>query len=127
MKERFCPRGIGRNWLRCFICGGPEGPALKEDGVRFEIGVGGCQADIASYVEGRAGGLRVQAMFVEAGLHAFLDYRPNEPGYVQLKLGACKEHLPNLERLGRLTSQCGGWITPEIILAAVTARADTEA
>jgi hypothetical protein len=80
----FRPRGIGMNWLPCFICeGDPE--ILRHD--------------MASFVADKAAGERVVAMFEELGLKAQLDFRPSEPNWVQVKVAACLDHLPNLKLL----------------------------
>lgn len=83
--ESFSPRAIGRNWLACFA-------GHQED-------FSGVQSDMASFVNDKVSGERVVAMFGELGYVAKLDFRPFEPGWVQVKLGACDEHAPRLERL----------------------------
>lgn len=104
MSEEFHPRGIGLNWLPCCICGPSSGRALK--------------SDMSSFVADRESGLRVAAMFEDAGMFGWLDYRPSEPQWVQFKLGACARHLAVLERLANLVSKNGSILTPEIIAAA---------
>lgn len=95
----FKPRGIGNNWIPCFICG--HKPQEK------------CQADMASFVDHNlvsavTVGDRVfpnhpiTKVFWENDLHAELDYRQHEPNRVQLKLGACGEHEPSLRLLEAL-------------------------
>lgn len=93
--EFFNPRGIGSdNTPGCFVCGGRTG----------------LYSNIAAYVRCKDAGERVVAMF---GQGARLDYREHEPDYVQVKLGACSDHLSNLRALKKLTED--GIITPEII------------
>ena len=58
-------------------------------------------------------------MFEEVGLHAVLDYRPRESNWVQVKVGACDKHLPNLQRLEELTTETRR-ITPDVIKLATT-------
>ena len=87
----YNPRGIGSNWIPCFICG-----KENEDGR--------CQSDMAAYVRGKEQGEKVVALFASCGLSAKLDFRPSEPDYVQVKVGACQEHEPNLNFLLFLTS-----------------------
>lgn len=87
----FAPRGIGLNWIPCFMCGkgGPEDHS---------------QPDMAAYVKGKDYGELVISMFDKLGLLANLDYRPSEPNYVQVKVGACVGHQPNLRLLQIFTA-----------------------
>mgnify|MGYP003419590450 CR=1 FL=1 len=79
--EFFSVRGIGTDMTPgCFICGGDSN----------------FRNNIAAFVKTREAGARVVSMF-ETG--ARLDYRENEPDRVQVKIGACDEHKPNLEKL----------------------------
>ncbi|MEX2209807.1 MAG: hypothetical protein WD603_00175 [Patescibacteria group bacterium] len=83
--EHFRVRGIGRDRTPgCFVCGGEE-----------EL-----YHNIAAFVQCKASGERVVAMF-ETGVR--LDYRDFEPNRVQVKVGACDTHRPNLDRLYELT------------------------
>lgn len=82
--EFYGTRGLGLNWHECFVC------QHKSDGA---------QADMAAFVADREAGERVVAMFKEAGATAHLDYRPSEPQWVQVKIGACKAHEANLKLL----------------------------
>lgn len=85
--EFFSPRGIGLDTTPgCFVCGGPQ--AMLNN--------------IAAFVRTKTAGERVVAMF-EKG--AWLDYRPSEPDWVQVKIGACDPHLPKLERLMALARE----------------------
>lgn len=98
--ELFNSRGIGlERTPGCFICGGDTR----------------LYNNIAAFVESKASGKRVVAMF-ETG--AFLDYREHSPNWVQVKIGACKAHVANLERLSDLTRQAHDVITPEMIAEA---------
>ena len=98
--ELFNSRGIGLDRTPgCFICGGDT---------RL------CN-NIAAFVSDKASGERVVAMF-ETG--AFLDYREYSPNWVQVKIGACKAHVANLERLSELTREAHGVIRPEMIAEA---------
>lgn len=89
-KFSFSSRGTGQNWLPCFICG--HKPVHK------------CQADLAAYVDpslvkhvGEKHFHEVGELFHEVGLLiGEVDFRAHEPHYVQVKLGACGEHEPNL-------------------------------
>lgn len=80
--EYFAPRGIGVDRTPgCFVCGGAD------DDLRDNI---------AAFVQCRAAGERIVAMFKRG---ARLDYRDYEPDRVQVKIGACAEHVPQLRRL----------------------------
>ena len=81
--EFFNSRGIGVDFdLPCFVCGG-------EKKTRANISGSACC---------KAAGERIVKMF--RGL-AKLDYRPSEPDYVQVKVGACKHHEEELNRLDK--------------------------
>lgn len=89
----FRSRGVGNNWLPCFICG--HLPKYK------------CQADMAGFVDAslvkHAGDEHfhpIQDLFHQADLLVGkVDFRSYEPGRVQVKIGACGEHEPNLRLL----------------------------
>ena len=101
--EFFSSRGIGLdNTPGCFVCGGGER----------------MRNNIAAFVQCRAAGERVVAMFASG---ARLDYRAFEPDRVQVKIGACSTHLPNLQRLHDLIGRGDerGVITAEMIAEAV--------
>lgn len=115
----FRPRGIGANWLRCFICGSVNNGVLRGDNVHYS---GACQPDMASFVKDLLEGLLVQALFVDMGLHCYLDYRPSEPNWVQLKLGACDAHAVLLTCLSGRVFDAGNRINREI-LASIVAEA----
>lgn len=111
--EMFQPRGIGENWLRCFVCGSIPAGDLNEDRVSYS---GPCQPDMAAFVHCRAAGEVVRQMFSAVSMHAYLDFRPSEPRRVQVKLGACPEHLPQLRRLARLAVEAGNKINPDMLV-----------
>lgn len=80
--EWFNSRGLGTDVTPgCFICEGP----------------GGYHTNISGFVQCKEAGERVVAMF--GGKGAWLDYRERYPDRVQVKVGACKGHKENLERL----------------------------
>lgn len=86
----YTPRGIGFNWIPCFVCGG-EDTSLK--------------SDMAAFVENKESGEKVVELFKSSGFYAKLDYRDFEPDWVQVKIGACKDHQNILEDLYTLTCQ----------------------
>lgn len=102
--EFFSSRGIGLDSCTCFVC-----KTHDRDGKGHTM-----LNNIAAFVQCREAGVRVVAMFP---LGARLDYRDFEPDYVQVKVGACDEHLPNLERLDKLVKD--GVIKPEMVTAAI--------
>lgn len=96
--EFFRPREIGSGVTPgCFVCGGPER----------------LYTDMAGFVQCKDAGERVVKLF-EHG--AWLDYREYEPDRVQVKIGACDTHVPNLKRLYELVRDAV--ITPELIKEA---------
>jgi len=49
---------------------------------------------------------------------ARVGFRPWEPRWVQLKIGACEEHKQNLYKLCELIAENGGKLTPDIVIRA---------
>lgn len=99
--EHFGSRGLGLDVTpACFVC------CFPEDLVRDNI---------SAFVSCKAAGERVVQMFRWG---ARLDYREREPDRVQVKVGACKLHVPNLEQLHRLTYEAVGVITSDMISLA---------
>ena len=90
-EENYNPRPLGLNWLPCYVCG--------------EGGKDGAQPDMAAFVDSQKAGERVVAIFQELGSQAKLDFRPSEPNWIQVKIGACERHRPNLVKLARLCSK----------------------
>lgn len=82
--ETYIPRGRGKNWGPCMVCGKESSNACS---------------DLSAYVNGRTGGEHVVAMFKEVGLTARLDYRDFEPNYVQVKVCVCEAHKGHLDVL----------------------------
>jgi hypothetical protein len=98
-------RGFGKEWnLPCFVTGKPEDVACED-----------LKDNISGFVESKAAGKRVVALF--DGL-ARLDWRPREPNWIQVKVGAVADRLPALERLYDLVRANGGVLTREIVAAA---------
>lgn len=93
---KFASRGIGSSWDRCFVCA--EAP-LKDG-----LGEGSTHENLAAFVEGRAGGEAVLALFQDRGLTASLDWRESEPNWVQIKVGVCRAHQASLRLLDRVTA-----------------------
>jgi hypothetical protein len=75
------PRGIGSDWTPgCMVCGG-------EDGLH---------TNCSFFVPSRETGEALVSLFKSG---ATLDYRPREPNWIQVKIGVCATHKPNLEAL----------------------------
>jgi len=103
----FHSRGIGLdNTPGCFVCGGNQD----------------LYNNMAAFVQTKDEGEKVAKIF-QTG--ARLDYRPSEPNWIQVKIGACKKHLPNLERLDYFCSD--GRINLRKVSDAMTLRPVYEA
>jgi len=102
--EFFRSRGIGLDSCHCFVCGTQD-----RDGKGHTM-----LNNIAAFVQTKEAGGRVVAMFQHG---ARLDYRDYEPDRVQVKIGACDVHLPNLQKLEELAKD--GILTQEIVKAAL--------
>ncbi len=90
----FHPRGLGTDTCPgCFVCG----PA--------KIGAGYEQMNnVAAFVNSKEEGEEIVSWFDG---RARLDYRPSEPNWIQIKVGACDKHVDNLAALGSLTGIYG--------------------
>jgi len=100
--EFFRSRGIGLDDCTCFICGTHD-----RDGEGHTM-----LNNICAFVQCKVAGERVVALFDQG---ARMDYREFEPDRVQVKVGACDKHRPNLELLNELTHQADGVITKAMI------------
>lgn len=116
----FSPRPLGSGGAPCFVCGLDPGH--------------GVQMDMASYVSSKEEGERAVELFWSRKGYAVLDYREFEPGYVQVKVGACWLHEPNLRYLQSAIVNRGNskvkpgeratyLLTPEILDQAMPRRA----
>lgn len=94
--EFFRARGIGKDWTPgCFVCGGEKK----------------VYNNLAGFVNTKEAGERAMLLFDKG---ARVDYREHDPDYVQVKIGACNNHLENLEKLLELTTE-NGTITEEMV------------
>ena len=91
----FRSRGIGLDVTPgCFVCGTKiRSKAAAEIGNDY-------LNNIAAFVENKSDGEKIVSWFEQG---AFLDFREHEPNWIQVKIGACDKHLPNLEKLYKLT------------------------
>ncbi|MBI5045126.1 MAG: hypothetical protein HZC02_04315 [Candidatus Levybacteria bacterium] len=103
--EFFSSRGIGLDGVPCFICA----TIFRDEEMHRYL------HNIAAFVRTKAAGDRVVAMFKQG---AVVDYREYEPDRVQVKIGACDTHKPNLELLDQLVRKNGHVITDDIVQRA---------
>lgn len=98
--EFFRPRGVGTDKTPgCFVCGGHHG----------------LYTNLSGFVDTKPAGERVLKMFKQG---AWLDYRENEPTWIQVKIGACTKHEQNLEKLNKMSAE-NQIITAEMVAAAM--------
>lgn len=102
--EFFSSRGIGLDSCTCFVC-----KTHDRDGQGHTM-----LNNIAAFVQTKEAGERVVVMFPQG---ARLDYREHEPDRIQVKIGACNAHLPNLQKLDELAKD--GILTQEMVTAAI--------
>ncbi len=92
----FRSRGIGLDVVPCcFVCGSK----VRNPDANYYL------HNISAFVSSREDGDKIIEWF--GCKNARLDFRPSEPGWIQVKVGACDEHLPNLRELDRITSLHG--------------------
>lgn len=78
----FSPRGLGFDCCPgCFACNGATSHFMT---------------NLAAFVSSMKDGERIVSWF---NGRARLDYRPQEPNWIQVKIGCCDQHKPNLQRL----------------------------
>lgn len=91
----FSPRGIGLDTcLSCFICGASK----RHDEAGDYLG------NLSAFVRNKQEGEEIVSWFTQG---ARLDFRPSAPDWIQIKVGACDIHLPELNKLFELTSAYG--------------------
>lgn len=84
----FKVRGTGLDLCPCcFVCG------VKR---REEVGVNDYLHNLAAFVKTKEDG---QIIVDWAAKRAFLDFQPSDPDWLQVKIGSCTKHLPNLQWL----------------------------
>lgn len=94
-RAQFNSRGLGLDHTPgCFVCGGDHD----------------LYHNISGFVNTKSDGEHVVAMFQHG---ARLDYREYEPHWIQVKIGACEQHIPQLKELNRLCKD--GEISEEIV------------
>lgn len=87
---KFAPRGIGTDVCPgCFICGAKKNSMMP---------------NIAAFVSSKEDGEKIVGWFDKK---AKLDYRPHEPNWIQVKVGACENHISNLNKLYNATAVYG--------------------
>jgi len=89
--DYFRPRQIGKDMVpSCFVCGADRKDTYSHN--------------VAAFVQCKEAGERLVELFKG---RARLDYRDFEPDRIQLKIGTCQDHLPELEELQRRTYVLG--------------------
>ena len=92
---RFNSRGIGlESGLCCFVCETKH----RSKGSNEYLN------NISAFVQSKEEGEEIVSWFTQG---AKLDFRPSEPEWIQVKIGACDNHLPNLQSLHDVTSVHG--------------------
>ncbi len=100
--EKWTLHKLGLEWgLTCFVTGCYDSGDLKDN--------------IVGFVDSKEAGERVVDMF---NGRAFLDYRPKDPNWIQVKVGALPEHKNALKTLYDLVVENDNVITPDIIAKA---------
>lgn len=85
----FAPRGIGTdNCPGCFVCG------------TRVLGGGRAMSNISAFVKSKEEGETIVQWFTGV---ARLDFRPSEPNWIQVKVGVCGNHEPELAILQKTT------------------------
>lgn len=94
----FRPRGIGLDACPCcFVCGASTRAPNANPYLR----------NIAAFTNSKEAGEAIVAWFNIHKGGARLDFRPSEPGWIQVKVGSCDAHLPQLEHLEAITGRYG--------------------
>jgi len=100
--EFFNVRGIGSDSTPgCFVCGGETG----------------MNSNISGFVKSKESGETIINMFKSG---ARLDFREREPNWIQVKIGACKEHHSLLEDLMKEIQYAGDIITKDIVVSVTS-------
>jgi uncharacterized Fe-S cluster-containing MiaB family protein len=87
-KYKWVCRGVGMEWTPgCFICGYDK--LSEKSGTELH-------ANVSAFVSSKKEGKELVTLF---GKGTYLDYRPREPNWIQVKVGACKAHKKNLNLL----------------------------
>lgn len=95
LSVRWRPRGIGNNF---------EIPDLVTGEIKP-----GCVSDISGFVSSQADAYLAAAIFKG---HAYIDFRPSEPNWIQVKVSTDHYRLENLYRLVR---ENGNILTEDIV------------
>jgi hypothetical protein len=101
--HKYYVRGIGLDRIPsgCFCCGKSEKHYIN---------------NISGFVENREEGQAITDFFGEHG--ARLDYRDWEPNWIQVKIGSCDEHLPNLRHLEKIIREADNNINNQMVIDA---------
>lgn len=92
---KFYSRGLGMDVCpSCWICGGVE----RHEGSNHYLN------NISAIVSSKEDGDKINDWF---GGRGWLDIRDYESDYIQLKIGVCDKHLPNLKMIDKITRRYG--------------------
>lgn len=98
---KFVSRGLGADYVPgCFLCESSEIDSKR------------MMCNLSGFVESKEDGEEVVKMFSRG---AWLDYREREPNWIQVKVGACKEHEGNLSWLSLMTHASHNKICREMV------------
>jgi len=101
----FRSRGIGLDMVPCcFVCG----TKLREPRANAYLN------NISAFVASKAEGEEILSWFEQG---ARLDYRENEPNRIQLKIGACNDHVKQLQHLHDITAYYGRIRQADVVTA----------
>lgn len=93
---QFSTRGIGLDACTgCFVC---------KATARSEKETNSYMSNISAFVKSKAEGEKIVEWF---GFGAWLDFREHERDWIQIKIGACDNHIPQLESLSKKTTVHG--------------------
>ena len=96
--KAFRIRGIGLDVTEsgCFICGAGN---LQPHSNRYRY-----LPNISAFVDSKEDGETIVSWFKRG---AYLEFRSSEPDWLQVKIGACKQHKDNLEKLSEACEYYG--------------------
>jgi hypothetical protein len=60
--------------------------------------------NISAFIDSEADGCVIRGWF---GDRAWIDYRPDEPNWIQMKFGTCKAHIKSLNYLHSISAWYG--------------------
>jgi len=95
-------RGLGSGSGSCLVCGHAVG-----NGTNF-----------ASFVSSKEIGEAIVNLFDTIGVNCYLDFRPSEPGWIQIKIVGCRDHTDEVVKLFNKVN-AKNFIDAEMIVTAL--------